>query len=57
MWYSGIATVEAGSDMTILSKEIEESARQFAEEMKEIVVHDKEVNRAAGKDAATMPKK
>ncbi|KAK0440926.1 uncharacterized protein EV420DRAFT_1580945 [Desarmillaria tabescens] len=57
MWYSGIATVEAGSDTTILSKEIEDSARQFAEEMKEIIVHDKEVDRAAGKDAGTVPKK
>ncbi|KAK0203155.1 hypothetical protein DFS33DRAFT_1345323 [Desarmillaria ectypa] len=57
MWYSGIATVEAGSDTTILSKEIEDSARQFAEEMKEIVVHDKEVDRAAGKDGAAAPKK
>lgn len=52
MWQTGQATVEAGSDSSILPPEIEAAARKLADEMTDVVVNGKEVDRAEGKEAA-----
>ncbi len=57
MWFTGIPTVEAGSDGSVLSPEIEAAARKLAEEMTDVTVIGKEINRAEGKEAAKPPSK
>lgn len=54
MWQTGQATVEAGSDSSILPPEIEAAARKLADEMTDVVVNGKEVDRAEGKEATKL---
>lgn len=56
MWKTGIATVEVGSDVSILGLEVDNAARSFVENLKDIVVSTKEVDRASGKEVA-IPRK
>ena len=49
MWYTGKATMEVGSDSTILPPEVEVAARRLAEEMDDIMV-EKEEDRATGRE-------
>jgi len=56
MWLTGQATVAAGSDASILGPELEESARKLATEMSDVIVTEKEVDKADGKESAKLQK-
>lgn len=56
MWYTSNPTLEAGSDTSVFTSEVERSALELCKSMREVVV-GQEVDKAFYEDCAMLPQK